>query len=114
MAASHDNNNMIGENNNDTDKSRVEPLFIKNSDISDNGEFFTEYLMCKAIGNIIGDKNIEGCQRVRGLWRIYLTSQTQRAVLGARGGVAIRGTRVPIFMFNPFATNYHNSEGDVI
>ena len=81
------------------------PVFIKQQDIpGENDKVFSSELMYKALSGVVQRSEIAGIQKIRGLWRIYLTNQQSRIHLIA-GGLNVRKVNVPVFDTNPYVSH---------
>jgi len=77
----------------------VPPVFIKANEIK-NGPI-SEINMCRAITNVINPSRLEGVQKVRNIWRIYVKDKTTRLELCVKDSIVINGNRVPLYDTNP-------------
>lgn len=98
-------------------KGYIEPVFFKLKDISpdineDSENAISGYEICKAIGKIIGDTNVDGVQQVRSLFRVYVKTKEARARLLLREALPVMGKVVPLYDTNPFLAG-QNSPDDV-
>ncbi len=88
----------------------VDPLFIKNRDMRVNsGEKVETYDICKAVSSIVGTRNVDGIQLVKGLWKVYVKTITSRMELLSKG-IMVNGIAVTLFDSNPFVREYDNNE----
>ena len=62
------------------DLPRVEPVFVKASDIPDF-KSLKEFEMCQAVCTRIAKESLLGVQRIGMLWRLYLNDKESRVVL---------------------------------
>ncbi len=80
----------------------IPPLYMKHQDLGlGQRENISVYEICKAMYEIIDRKEIEGAQKVGGLWRIYLNSTEARAQLLVQG-YTFRGKSIPLSENNPY------------
>ena len=63
----------------------VSPVFVRETDIPDNGAFPKVYDICIAVERSIGVNSIVGAQRLGGSWRIYPTNNQYRNELLIKG-----------------------------
>ena len=90
----------------------VYPLFAKHKDLGlPEGEKLTVYQFCREIEKTVKREDIEGAQRVRGLWRIYLNNNGARAKLHSQG-MSMRGKAITLYEQNPFLSREENDDPD--
>ncbi len=77
----------------------VPPLFIKVSDL--RNATISEINMCKAIIRIINPSKLDGVQKIRNIWRIYLKDKTTRIELFLKESLVIEGKHVKLYDQNP-------------
>lgn len=88
----------------------IHPVFVKHGDLGlSMNQQLKEYDMCKEICKVVNRDDLEGIQRVRGLWRIYLNTAESRLKLLVMG-FSIRGISVPIYDQNPFRPIDENND----
>lgn len=88
----------------------VTPLFVKHRDLGlDINVRLSVLDFCKELYHVIDRKDIEGAQRIRGLWRIYLNNQEAKTKLYTNG-FTFRGMSVTIYEHNPFLLNEENND----
>ena len=76
------------------------PVFIKAKDIMGDHKI-TEYEMCSEVAKQIGTVAIQGCQLIRGLWRIYVRNREKRIKLVTEM-LTFKQQKVAVFADNPF------------
>ena len=96
---------MLHDTDNNTERSsasRVQPVFVRNNTLPafSDKEYSTSEI-CTAVEKVCGFGNAIGAQRIGGLWRIYLSSETARQKL-LISGVVLRGVQVLVRDKNPF------------
>ena len=63
-------------NENITSTRGVYPLFVKHKDLGTPERVrLTVFQLCRELEKVLKREDIEGAQRVRGLWRIYLNTR---------------------------------------
>ena len=77
------------------------PLFLKNRDISRGNDKISSYDICKAAGNVIHDRNVDGAQLIRGVWKLYTKSLNSRMQLLSHG-LVIKGISIDLHDDNPY------------
>ena len=88
------------------DQQVVYPVFIKHTDLGlTMQQQLKVYDLSKELFKTIAREDIDGVQRVRGLWRIYVNTQQSRIKLLTEG-VTFKGIQVTIYDQNPFRTNH--------
>ena len=92
------------------DLPRVEPVFVKASDIPDF-KSLKEFEMCQAVCTRIAKESILGVQRIGMLWRLYLNDKESRVVLLANK-ITLRGQTVNVFSNNPMRAKLSDGETD--
>ncbi len=91
----------------------IEPLYIKNSDLPSKD--LKPIDICYAAANKIGSGKIDGAQRIKAIWRIYLKDKRARAELFTKQSIAIDGRMVPLFDRNPISNfSLQNKPSDKI
>ena len=91
-----------GDEGDDVNLKRVEPLFFLNSEVDQTEKYLDTYEICKAVNAVVGNaKLINGAQRIGGLWRIYFNYTTARAQVLCTG-IDLRDTQVTLKDKNPF------------
>lgn len=85
------------------------PLYIKNRDIlkADKNNV-TGYEICKELSKVVTERNIEGAQLIRGLWKIYVSTVESQTTLLVKG-VVIRGILVTVHESNPYVKTIDSS-----
>ena len=78
----------------------VPPVFVRESDILDNGSYPKVYDICVAVERSIGANSIAGAQRLGGNWRIYPTNNTARNNLLIKG-FSFRNSTLKVCDVNP-------------
>ena len=76
----------------------VKPVFLKASDLASQ---ISEYEVCTAVAKQIGHDNVLGGQKIRGLWRIYLTDAEARKLL-ITNQLTLQGHKVHVYDKKPF------------
>ena len=91
----------------------VPPIFIKDSAIGVPS--FTPYDMCSAVNRATNaSSNLEGVQKINGLWRLYFKDRTTRLQLCNKQHLLISGVNVPLHDSNPYTSGHwmgHSSSG---
>lgn len=78
------------------------PLYLKNRDIYKGGEDrISSYEICKSALEVVGERNIEGAQLIRGVWKLYTKTETSHIKL-LQCGLTIRGMSVNLYEDNPY------------
>ena len=78
------------------------PLFVKHTDMGlTMHQQLKEIDLCKDIWKVIQREELEGVQRIGGLWRIYITTEPARIKLLSEG-FSYKGLSVSIYEQNPF------------
>lgn len=80
----------------------ITPLFFKTRDLADHD--YDTYDVCEAVSIVTGKDKLRGAQRIRGLWRLYITDEDSKLKLLTQG-LYILGTRVNLYTENPFTGN---------
>ena len=91
----------------------VTPLFVKHNDLGiGNQEKLEVYDFAKILfANGLDRAHLEGAQRVKGLWRIYINDAKAKAEFFVKG-LSYRGKSVPLMETNPFRTFDGSGEPD--
>ena len=71
------------------------PVFFKASDVPDF-KTLKEYEVCKGIFDIVDKEKVLGCQRIRGLWRIYVKTDEDRIKLLANR-ITLRNQSIGVY-----------------
>ena len=58
----------------------IPPVFFKAGDIIDFNTFH-EFEVYECVGNVLGPENVIACQRIGGLWRVYVKTTEDRIKL---------------------------------
>ena len=83
----------------------VTPLYAIHSEMGlEDSDRLTPYALCKEVMKIIDRKYIEGAQKIRNLWRIYINDQDAKESLES-AGLSVQGISVPLYKDNPFIRN---------
>ena len=90
----------------------VPPVFFKGNDVL-NYLTLTEFEVYTCVKSVVGDENILGCQRIGGLWRLYLKTIENRVKLIA-SKLNIRGQLIGIYDENPFRAGLNSPDDKVI
>ena len=85
------------------------PLFAKNSEV---GDFAGDksFIICTAMNQIVNSIQAISAQKVRGLWLLYVKSETARSSLLRHGYITIHGRRIHLHNDNPFTTTKVHTE----
>lgn len=89
--------------------SLVSPVFVKVRDISHPQ---SEFDMCMAVAAQVGHSNVLGGQKIRGLWRIYLTELDARVKLITEQ-LSINNQTVHVYGDNPFRAGLDSPDDSV-
>ena len=88
----------------------IKPVYILIRDISKDN--VSDFDICCAAGKVVGNENIKGCQRYRGLYKIYVKDEQSRIkLLSSR--ISIGGQTVDTHNENPFNrphTSFYNNQ----
>ena len=79
----------------------VTPIFVLAKNVEDSAILDATYEICLAGAKVVGSNDIVGCQKIRGLYRLYPKSVTARARILAEG-IKIKGKLIPLSALNPF------------
>ena len=93
------------------DLSFVPPVFFKAQDVNDFRSL-NEFEVYTCVKEAIGENNVTGCQRIGGLWRVYVKTTQCRIKLIANK-LTIRNQLVGIFNDNPFRSGVQSSDDKV-
>ena len=63
--------------------------------------------VCMSVTRVVDEKFVEGAQKVRGLWKIYINDPEARALLLSRG-LSIRHRTINLYDKNPFGMRQRN------
>ena len=75
------------------------PVFFKNEDMD------LDILdVCEGVAAVIGKENVLGAQKIRNLWRIYLSSEECRILLISEG-LELKSTPISLHAQNPYSAN---------
>ena len=86
-----------------------EILFLKSRDVyKDNTNRLNSYDICKAAANVVMERNIEGAQLIRGVWKIYVKNIASKIDL-LQQGMVIRGIAVTLHEANPYTSQKDDS-----
>ena len=88
----------------------MEPIFIRNADMPE--EDTAPITVYEALSNSFGATNIEGIQRIAGLWRIYMKNKAKRLDIITKQTVVINEKHVRLYDENPFNNNQKNEKRD--
>ena len=77
----------------------IEPLYLKNSDLAMKD--MTLYQVCQAMARVLGSTKVDGAQRVRNVWRLYLKDKASRAALYVKQNIMIQNRNVQLYDRNP-------------
>ena len=92
----------------------VHPLYVKHADLElDMNTKITVYEFCKELMKTVKREDIEGAQRIGGLWRIYLNNHDARNMLFGLG-MTFRDISVMVYEDNPFLSkpNANGTRGE--
>jgi ribA/ribD-fused uncharacterized protein len=110
MATMSENNNRPTDNTEDA----LKILFVKHNDFGlPVKEHYSTLQLCREVAKITGNDAIEGAQRIRGLWRIYLKNDEAKRKLLIEG-INIRGKSVVVSETNPFVRSEPEREQPTI
>ena len=94
---------MAAKDTEDTEVNKITPLYIKHSDIGDRDDRISTFQFCKMFEGKIDLKDIEGAQRIKGLWRIYMKNEEAKKKLFSEN-ITVAGKKITIYDENPFLT----------
>ncbi len=77
----------------------VAPLFIKINDLPD--KVTSAYQICQAASRVITAASIEGAQRQKNVWKLYIKNKKSRVALAIKQNIIISGKIVKIFDSDP-------------
>ncbi len=77
----------------------VEPLYLKHSDLPTKD--LKAYDICLAMSNKIGAGKVDGAQRIKNIWRLYLKDNKSRNDLFTKQTIIVGGKIIHIFDKNP-------------
>lgn len=84
------------------DAKTVLPVFFKNRNVlGSNDKPLSTLEICREAEAKAGEGKVEGAQQIRGLWRIYITTEEARASL-LISRFTLRGVSVDLYDANPF------------
>lgn len=90
----------------------VPPVFFKARDVVDF-KTLTEYEVYARVKDIINTENVIGCQRIGGLWRIYVKSTECRIKL-LTNKLTIRDQLINVYNENPFRSGAMSPDEKVV
>ena len=91
----------------------VLPVFIRDRDILySERSALSPFKLCKAVASCITVEEIEGCQKIGALWRVYL--KTEEARIKTLEGVTIGNQLVTVHSTNPFVTRNSDPQRSTI
>ena len=92
------------------DLPQVEPVFLNARDIID---FKTEkeHEVCEAVTHFIAENKLIAIQRIRMVWRIYVSDNASRITL-LTSHVEIRGQTVQVYTNNPYRAGITDGQSD--
>ena len=90
----------------------IPPVFFKARDIIDFSTL-SKYEVYQCAGNVLGPEKVTACQRIGGLWRIYVKSTEDRIKL-ISAKLTIRGQLVGVYNDNPFRSGQSSPEEKTI
>ena len=80
----------------------VMPVFFLNRSVPlQEGEFMRSIEVCNAMAQVIGSSKVEGAQRIRNLWRLYIKTEEARVQLLATG-INLRSVHLQLLNENPY------------
>ena len=91
------------------DLKETQPIFIKDADWPSH---MTNFSVCMAVTNEIDSNELIGAQKIGGLWRIYLKSETAHRKLLL--GFEYQGQHIPVYKQNPFRTGAKTPDDQLI
>lgn len=92
---------MADDNSQQSGQRGISPAFILVNDIKRIKEDFSLYDMCMSISGVVDQDNLEGCQQVRGLWKIYVKTIGAKMDLVSQG-ITVHGVSITVHDTNPF------------
>ena len=87
----------------------VNAAFIKVRDILTP---LAEYDMCLAVATQVGHNNVLGCQKIRGLWRVYLLDEGARVKLITEQ-LTVNNQTVSVYGDSPFRAGIDSLDDEV-
>ena len=93
----------------------IPPVFLKQSDLRDviGNKRLSVYEMCLIVADVVTEACVDGCQPMRGLWRIYATTPEARQKL-INEGLTVNSISLSLYSSNPFSTGISDPEQDVV
>ena len=88
---------MAAKDTEDTEVNMITPLYIKHSDIGDRDDRISTFQFCKMFDDKIDMKDIEGAQRIKGLWRIYMKNEEAKKKLFSEN-ITVAGKKITYTM----------------
>ena len=86
------------------------PIYTKHSFLhASRHDRFVQYKLCMALCDATAPGEVKIAQQLRGLWRIYVYSETSRKSL-LKSGFRYNNRNVPVFDHDPFSTRSTPSE----
>jgi ribA/ribD-fused uncharacterized protein len=91
------------------DLNDTQPIFIKDMDWPSP---MTNFSVCMAVTNEIDSSELIGAQKIGGLWRIYLKSET--ALKKLLLGLDYQDHKIPVYRHNPLRTGANSPDDQLI
>lgn len=88
------------------------PVFFKASDVP-SFKTLKEFEVCKAVFEVVPKDNLTGCQRIRGLWRIYVKSQEDRIKL-LSNRITLRNQSIGVYKDNPYRAGLDSPDQETV
>lgn len=88
------------------------PVFFKASDVP-SFKTLKEYEVCKSVFEVIDKESVVGCQRIRGLWRIYINNTEDRIKLLANR-ITLRNQTIGLYKDNPYRAGLESPDQEVV
>ena len=93
----------------------VLPVFIRDHHILySERSALSPYKLCKAVASCITVEEIEGCQKIGALWRIYLKTEEATCRIKTLEGITIGNQLVTVHSTNPFVTRNSDPQRSTI
>ena len=89
----------------------VPAVFFKARDVN-NPRTLSDFEVCQAVAASVGHSHLLGCQRIGGLWRVYLKDKESRIKLTATK-MNLRGQLIHIYEDNPFRAGIRDPDHQV-
>lgn len=99
--ADSDNNNQQGR--------ELTPAYVVVNDLKGVKDHVSLYDMCVGITKVVSQQDLDGCQQIGGLWKIYLKSVNSKVALVTQG-IDVNGVNINVHEYNPFVNRAQKSE----